>query len=508
MKNHLKSIVIVFALILGLCAGTSMLKAATAEEINDTVKVGTKILAKDGPDVSVVIPEPPEVAPSKVLTVTKPNDDGSVTCTSSYKAGDKTVSISRTTNADGTVNESVSTNDGKAIESRGVVLDGTEQPGDTPDYTRQTNFSGATTKDPVSGGSSTTGVVTNGYGVPQYFQTIAIQKAPDMNDPNKTWVTTIVSKVSLDGSKVLGTTFQENIYTIVKGKLVATVFSSTWTGIGDKVSDKKVREGVGGGTVAIVSSANSDSTFCDTYPNDPICKTDTGTGTIGGDVSLTIEDFCKTNPEDISCTGAKTFCETHPTSPICVGIPDYCDLHPADILCTGIKSFCETHPSDPSCVTPPTFCESHPADTSCTATPFCVANPLDPSCSGSSVCSISNADIIPNNKMVYVGSKLSITWESTGCDTCKLTCTDSSKCGVDTTQIYTANGTLDAKPQAGYYAYKITCTGPGLNNTSEKVLSNGAYDQCSSSQPDNCLRIRRPFIFETSAFLNALIGKK
>jgi len=513
MKNHLKSIVLVFILILGLCV-TFVARAAKTDEINDTVIVGTKILAKDGPDVSVVIPEPPEVAPSKVLTVTVNNIDGSSTSTSSYKTSDgTTVAISRTKNADGTVNESISTNDGKTIESRGVVLDGTEKPGDTPNYASQINFSGTTTQNPTTGGSATTGVVTNGYGVPQYLQTIATQKNPDKNDPNSTLVTTIVSRVSLDGSTALRTTIQETHYTIVNGRMVALTYTTAWTGIGDKALDTELNRGIGVGSVAVASNNSKASPYSEPIKvfsqiiGESLESTDTGKATAGADLVKTVEDWCETNPDDISCTGVKSFCDIHPSDPICVGVPDYCELHPADVICTGVKTFCETYPSNPACNSNPTFCESHPSDPSCNIVSFCVANPSDPSCGGSSVCSILSAEITPNNKMVYVGSKLSLNWDSNGCDSCVLSCTDSSKCGIDTTQNYATSGHVEAKPQAGYYAYKITCTGPGLNNVSEKVLTNGAYTECNTSQPDNCLRIRRPFIFETPAFINALLGK-
>jgi len=78
------------------------------------------------------------------------------------------------------------------------------------------------------------------------------------------------------------------------------------------------------------------------------------------------------------CTpGIDCFCDLYPSNPSCIS-QTFCQLHPSDPSCVT-PPFCQTHPTDPSCVTPP-FCQTHPTDPSCITPTFCQLHPTDPSC--------------------------------------------------------------------------------------------------------------------------------
>jgi hypothetical protein len=130
-----------------------------------------------------------------------------------------------------------------------------------------------------------------------------------------------------------------------------------------------------------------------------------------------------------------------------------------------------------------------------------------------SVCTINSASVTPAPpKIIYLGGKFKVTWQTTDCSTCTITCNDLAKCGVNgLVQPVGNSGEVEVKPTAsGYYAYKITCDGEAGGGTSSIVLpSTDVWDGVSSILKTNvgAYRVRRPFIFETPAFLKLLIDK-
>lgn len=132
---------------------------------------------------------------------------------------------------------------------------------------------------------------------------------------------------------------------------------------------------------------------------------------------------------------------------------------------------------------------------------------------GGSTCIIDSASAVPAYpKIIYLGGKFKVTWQTTDCSTCTITCNTIDKCGVNgLVQPVGGSGEIEIKPTAsGYYAYKITCDGGAGGGTSSIVLpSTDVWDGISPTLKTNigAYRVRRPFIFETPAFLKLLIDK-
>jgi hypothetical protein len=128
-------------------------------------------------------------------------------------------------------------------------------------------------------------------------------------------------------------------------------------------------------------------------------------------------------------------------------------------------------------------------------------------------CIINSASAVPAYpKIIYLGGKFKVTWQTTDCSTCTITCNTLDKCGVNgLVQPVGDSGEVEIKPTAsGYYAYKITCDGGAGGGTSSIVLpSTDVWDGISPTLKTNigAYRVRRPFIFETPAFLKLLIDK-
>jgi hypothetical protein len=141
----------------------------------------------------------------------------------------------------------------------------------------------------------------------------------------------------------------------------------------------------------------------------------------------------------------------------------------------------------------------------------CLDVPND-NCPAVNICTIDSASVVPAYpKIIYLGGKFKVTWQTTDCSTCTITCNDLAKCGVNgLAQPVGDSGEIEIKPTAsGYYAYKITCEG-GAGGASSIVLpSTDVWDGVSPTLKTNvgAYRVRRPFIFETPAFLKLLIDK-
>ncbi|MFZ2414853.1 MAG: hypothetical protein WAW33_02565 [Minisyncoccia bacterium] len=141
----------------------------------------------------------------------------------------------------------------------------------------------------------------------------------------------------------------------------------------------------------------------------------------------------------------------------------------------------------------------------------CIDVPND-NCPAVSVCTIDSASVTPAPpKIIYLGGKFKVTWQTSNCSTCTITCNTLDKCGVNgLVQPVGDSGEIEVKPtSSGYYAYKITCDG-GAGGASSIVLpSTDVWDGVSPTLKTNvgAYRVRRPFIFETPAFLKLLIDK-